>query len=539
MARALAALLGILTCALSGCGEAPGPDEDDAPAAATEAAPAEPEASPPAATPPPPKPEGVFRLVVHSRLTEGAPAPEGFRILRLPPIVADLPTGAQVNRSSVQRGQWRDAPPPGQPLIIDLEPTEEAARDRWKVIALLRNDPHQFLYAHQGYAEAEIGTSPLFALDPAGGELRVDVEVRTPLRVQPVFDGEGPFPPMRFDFRYGPIASEPQRVRGTWPGRGPLPFLLTRYAIGREAELALELDGWPQPRQLGTEETALIDGTTEVPFGRLDPVGPLRLTVGPADGPAWAGAEVLGGFLDAEGLYAFAPFGETDARGVVAQEGVHLDRYHFTARAADGDAILLGWVAHNGDAMESTVQHPPVAERGMPEFPELPEADDWQGEVWSFWGSLLVGRTPVRPGQALTLPHAGEMRHQGVLRRWDAEAETTQVHLYLECEWDGGTWHFHRIPSELEVTPFADVPEIEARLSIQEAFEPGQMFPPPRWQLEPGRAEAVDWFPLRFRGGLTVHGLPEAKYSVGLFGSDPDDASGPAVELATMYRVAD
>lgn len=489
----------------------------------------------------PERAEGAFRLLIESEIGEGASAPTGYRILRLPPRLEDFPPGAQVNRREVQKGSWRPYPSNGQPLIVDLFPTEDVLADRWMVVAYAENDVHGFRYADNGFRRVEVGTSQVFSLAAEGGELALTIEVSAPVLLQPRFpEGESVDGPFSFEFSYGPIAAAPRRIRGDWNGEGPLPFSISRYAIGREGYVSLYQQAWPAETELGPIEFELADGLTEVQMPQPIPNGPLHLSVAEqaADGPtAWANAEVLGGFLGDNGDWELAAAGITDASGKLTIPNAQAGRYHLSARHPDGESVLLGWIATDGSEYEGSIATPPSAETGKLDLLDLPAAEGWEVEVWSFWGALLVGYSKGRPGEALTLPHAGEMRHQALARRYDMENGVTIARLYLECEWHEGAWLFHAAPTSLSIENFTDELGLVLRLHLTDEPEPEQFFPPKVWQVEPGSGETIGHFPVPFRGGLELHGLPEGQYEAGIWGLEP--ATGRMAELATFWPISE
>lgn len=486
--------------------------------------------------------EGVFRLIVRDQRIGGAPAPDGYRVLRLPPLIEDFPPGAQVDRREVAKGVWRPYPGDGVPLIIDLKPTPEALQDRWMVVAYAQNSLHDFRYADNAFRRVELGSSPLFSLDPKGGELALTVEVEAPLQVQPSFDAQSVVQgPYRFEFSYGPIAAAPRVVRGDWSGSGPLPFLISRYALGREGYLTLFQSGWPEEAILGPVEFEIGEGLTLAEMPRPVPSGELLLMVSPraengeVEAP-WVDAQVLGSFRDSQNRWSIREFGKTQADGSVKVERVQAGRYRLSARHPDG-RILLGWIPFDGEPLLSGVSAPPIPETGTLQLTDLPQADDWQVEVWSFWGGLLVGRTQGKPGDSITLPHLGEMRHQALAKRFAPDSGDTLAYLYLECEWHEGKWLFHAAPTEFSIQNFTDDLGLVLRLHLTDDAEPQQNFPPARWQIEAGQAESLDYFPVPFRGGLELHGLPEGRYEAGIWGIEP--STGRVAELATFWPVSE
>jgi hypothetical protein len=491
-----------------------------------------------------PRPEGVYRLIVRDQRLDNAPAPDGYRILRMPPRIEDFPPGAQVDRREVQKGIWRPYPGEGQPLVIDLKPTPEALKDRWMLVAYAQNSLHDFRYADNAFRRVELGTSPQFELDPLGGERELMVEIEAPLQVQPSFDApsevQGPY---RFEFSYGPIAAAPRVVRGDWSGEGPLPFLVSRYALGREGYLSLFQSGWPSEATLGPVEFELGEGITQAQMPRPIPSGPLLLMVAPraqeeggeVEVP-WVDAEVLGSYRNAENRWSFRELGVTRADGSVELERVQAGRYRLSARHPDG-RILLGWIPFDGEPLHSAISAPPIPETGTLALTDLPQADDWQVEVWSFWGGLLVGRTRGAPGAAITLPHLGEMRHQALATRFSPDRGDTLAYLFLECEWHEGAWLFHAAPTEFSIQNFTDDLGLVLRLYLTDDAEPQQNFPPALWQIEAGKPEALDYFPVPFRGGLDMHGLPEGQYEAGIWGIEP--STGRVAELATFWPVSE
>lgn len=483
----------------------------------------------------PPRAEGVFRLLVTAKQAEGAPPPDGYRLLRLPPRLEDFPPGAQVDRREVQKGAWRPYLGPDQAVVIDLEPTDEVAADRWMVVAYAQNDVHQFRFAEANLKMVELGSSEVFQLDPEGGELPLTVEVREPLQLVPSFE-EPVAGPIAFDFQYRPIAASPRTVRGDWNGPGPLPLRLSRYAIGRESQMSLTIDGWPHARTVGPIEVQLQDGINLFDFGFPPRMSPWHLDIGTEENRAsWTNAEVLAGFYDAEGQRQVASAGRSNTQGTLTLPRAFSGRYHLSARAENGD-ILLGWDSHGGEEDRTAIATPPLQETGVMDCVDLPEGE-WQAEVWSFWGPILVGRSTGVPGQPLQLPHAGEMRHQALVRREIVgESAVTEAWIFLECEWHDGKWVFHGAPTRFKVDSFTDEIELELRLSLTDRPEPEQFFPPPQWQVEPGRIESVDHFPVRYRGGLILHGLPEGQYEAGIYGREV--GSNRIAELATFYPVA-
>ena len=229
--------------------------------------------------------------------------------------------------------------------------------------------------------------------------------------------------------------------------------------------------------------------------------------------------------------------GRTAADGKLTIERAQAGRYHLSARHAEDGRVLLGWVATDGSPFEGRIATPPKPETGTLALLELPASEDWQVEIWSFWGALLVGRSQGKPGEAVTLPHAGEMRHQALATRFDAASGVTHAHLYLECEWHQGEWQFHAAPTELEIENFTDELGLVLRLQRTEDPEPEQSFPPRRWQTEPGSGEMLDYFPVSFRGGLALNGLPEGQYEAGIWGLER--SSGRMAELATFWPIAE
>lgn len=526
-------LLGLLLLCACGPGE-------------VEVASPDPEAAPEkhAATEVEPRPEGVYRLIVRDKRIDNAPAPDGYRILRMPPRIENFPPGAQVDRREVQKGVWRPYPGEGQPLIIDLKPSQEVLDDRWMIVAYAQNSLHDFRYADNAFRRVELGTSPQFELDLLGGERELIVEVEAPLRVQPSFDSQSEVQgPYRFEFSYGPIAAAPRFVRGDWSGQGPLPFLISRYALGREGYLSLFQSSWPAETTLGPVEFELGEGTTLARMPRSNPSGPLRLLVQPhataadaADEVPWANATVLGSYRDAQNRWNFRELGLTNSTGIVASERVQAGRYRLSARHPDG-RILLGWLPFDGDQAELAITAPPIPETGTLLLTDLPPAEDWQVEVWSFWGGLLVGRTRGTPGASIALPHLGEMRHQALATRFAPDSGDTLAYLYLECEWHDGSWLFHSAPTEFSIQNFTDDLGLVLRLQLTEDAEPQQTFPPALWQLEAGKPEAFKYFPVPFRGGLEIHGLPEGQYEAGIWGIEP--STGRVAELATFWPVSE
>ena len=489
-------------------------------------------------TTPAPREEGAFRLVITSEMTDGADAPTGYRILRLPPRLEDFPPGAQVNRREVQKGAWRPYPGDGQPLVVDLFPTDDVLNDRWMVVAYAENDVHGFRYADNGFRRVEVGTSEIFSLVAEGGEIELPIEVRPAITLTPRFrDPEEVRGPFGFEFSYGPIAAAPRRIRGTWDGEGALPFSVSRYAIGREGYLTLYQQAWPGETELGPTEIELADGNTHVDLPQPIASGPLHLRVATAEDEAWQGAEVLSGYRGDLGDWEFAKAGLTNAEGMLTVANAQAGRYHLSARHAESGEILLGWIATDGSEYEGRIATPPSPETGKLDFLELPEAEGWEVEVWSFWGALLVGYSKGKPNEDLTLPHAGEMRHQALLRRYDNERGITVARLYLECEWHQGAWHFHAAPTSLSIENFTDDLDLVLRLNLTEDREPEQFFPPSVWQVEPGSSEVLKHFPVPFRGGLELHGLPEGEYEAGIWGLEP--ATGRMAELATFWPVSE
>lgn len=474
-------------------------------------------------------------------MAEGAQAPTGYRILRLPPRIEDFPPGAQVNRREVQKGSWRPYPGDGQALVVDLYPTEDVLADRWMVVAYAENDVHGFRYADNGFRRVEVGTSEVFALDANGGELDLNIAVAAPVLLQPEFPDlasvQGPF---SFEFSYGPIAAAPRRIRGDWSGEGPLPFSISRYAIGREAYLSLFQQAWPAESEIGPVEFELADGITRVEMPQPVASGPLHLTVaamGEGKAEPWAQAEVLGSFRGENGDWEIATAGLSDESGKLAIPNAQAGRYHLSARHSNGESVLLGWIATDGSEYEGRIATPPSAETGTLDLLNLPEAEGWEVEVWSFWGALMVGYSKGRPQKALTLPHAGEMRHQALARRYDPESGGTIAHLYLECEWHEGSWIFHAAPTSLSIENFTDDLGLVLRLNLTDEPEPEQFFPPKVWQVEPGSSETIGHFPVPFRGGLELHGLPEGQYEAGIWGLEP--ATGRMAELATFWPISE
>lgn len=523
-------LLGVLG---AGCGQDPEPTSPEALASSS------PETADTPA-PPPARAEGAYRLVIRAEVPDDVAPPHGYRILRLPPRLEDFPPGAQIDRREVQKGKWREYPGAGQELIIDLEPTADVIEDRWMVVAYRQNDLHGFRYADNGFRRIEVGTSEVFQLSLDGGERELTIPIRSSLRVQPsfAFGGEnaGPF---AFEFGYGPIAASPRRVRGDWSGSGPLPVEVSRYAVGREGFLTLHQAGWPSEVALGPVEMELEDAAvTTVTCPPPIPVGPLAVAVAPREEPSavWGKAEVLGGFRGDGGEWTMAPAGVTDDAGLLTLPDAQEGRYHLSARHEDG-RILLGWVAHNGERTEAPIDIPANEETGRLDLVNLPDAEDWEVQVWSYWGALLVGRRQGKPDADLTLPHIGEMRHVALATRYDAAEEITHAHLYLECEWDGGAWHFHADPTVFEIDSFTDELGLVLRLLRPDDPEPEQYFPPRAWQVEPGQSATLDHFPVSFRGGLTLFGLPEGQYEAGIWGVEP--ATGRMAELATFWPVAE
>jgi hypothetical protein len=481
-------------------------------------------------------------LIVRDQRIGDAPAPDGYRILRMPPRIEDFPPGAQVDRREVAKGVWRPYPGPEQPLIIDLKPTPEAVQDRWMIVAYAQNSLHDFRYADNAFRRVELGTSPQFELDPLGGERELLVEVEAPLQVQPSFDSasevQGPY---RFEFSYGPIAAPPRAVRSDWSGEGPLPFLISRYALGREGYLTLFQAGWPDEAVLGPVEFELAEGTTLAQMPRPIPSGRIQLTVSPrvqngeVEAP-WADAQVLGSYRDSLNRWSFREFGFTGPGGSVERDRVQAGRYRLSARHPDG-RILLGWIPFDGDPLTSAISAPPMPETGLLTLSDLPPAEDWQVEVWSFWGGLLVGQTRGTPGESITLPHVGEMRHQALATRFAPDSGDTIAYLYLECEWHEGSWLFHAAPTEFSIQNFTDDLGLVLRLQLTEDAEPHQNFPPARWQIEAGKSDALDHFPIPFRGGLEVHGMHEGQYEAGIWGIEP--STGRVAELATFWPVSE
>lgn len=523
--------VGWIVLLLAACGQGAEPTESQGSSSAGDSASA-------AASVPAERPEGAFRLTITAELSEGASAPSGYRILRLPPRLEDFPPGAQVNRREVQKGAWRPYPGDGQPLIVDLFPTEDVLQDRWMVVAYAENDVHGFRYADNGFRRVEIGTSQTFALEAEGGAIDLPIEISPAVALVPQFrDPEEVRGPFGFEFSYGPIAAAPRRIRGTWDGEGALPFLVSRYAIGREGYLSLYQNAWPGETELGPTEFELMDGETQIRMPQPIASGPLHLQVGPPEGEPWQDAEVLGGFRGDFGDWEMAEAGRTDAQGKLTVPNAQAGRYHLSARHAESGEVLLGWIATDGSEYEGRIATPPSPETGKLDLLDLPEADGWEVEVWSFWGALLVGYSKGKPDENLTLPHAGEMRHQALVRRYDNGRGITEARLYLECEWHEGAWHFHAAPTSLSIENFTDELGLVLRLNLTEDREPEQFFPPSRWQVEPGSAEVLEHFPVPFRGGLELHGLPEGEYEAGIWGLEP--STGRMAELATFWPVSE
>ncbi len=526
--------LGLLLLCACGPGESEGTTLDSGTSSKQEPAAVQAEVTP--------RPDGVYRLIVRDQRIGDAPAPDGYRILRMPPRIEDFPPGAQVDRREVAKGVWRPYPGPEQPLIIDLKPTPEAVQDRWMIVAYAQNSLHDFRYADNAFRRVELGTSPQFELDPLGGERELLVEVEAPLQVQPSFDSasevQGPY---RFEFSYGPIAAPPRAVRSDWSGEGPLPFLISRYALGREGYLTLFQAGWPDEAVLGPVEFELAEGTTLAQMPRPIPSGRIQLTVSPrvqngeVEAP-WADAQVLGSYRDSLNRWSFREFGFTGPGGSVERDRVQAGRYRLSARHPDG-RILLGWIPFDGDPLTSAISAPPMPETGLLTLSDLPPAEDWQVEVWSFWGGLLVGQTRGTPGESITLPHVGEMRHQALATRFAPDSGDTIAYLYLECEWHEGSWLFHAAPTEFSIQNFTDDLGLVLRLQLTEDAEPHQNFPPARWQIEAGKSDALDHFPIPFRGGLEVHGMHEGQYEAGIWGIEP--STGRVAELATFWPVSE
>ncbi|MCH2101587.1 MAG: hypothetical protein MK209_06665 [Planctomycetes bacterium] len=523
--------LGSITLLLAACGQGTDPTGIQVTGSARS-----PQTSIPPATPE--RPAGAFRLTITADLSEEANAPAGYRILRLPPRLEDLPTGVQVNRREVQKGAWRSYPKNGQPLIVDLFPTDDVLDDRWMVVAYAENDVHGFRYADNDFRRVEVGTSKIFALQAEGGELALSIEVRPAISLIPRFrDEEAIEGPFGFEFSYGPIASAPRRIRGTWSGDGNLPFLISRYAIGRHGYVSLFQHAWPSETELGPVGFVLTGSPTEINLPQPESSGPLHLQVYSPTGETCTEAIVLGGFIGKNGEWEMTEAGRTNAQARLTIPNAQAGRYHLSARLSESDKVLLGWIATDGSEYEGRIATPPSLETGKLDLLDLPESKGWEVEVWSFWGALMVGHSKGRPGEDLTLPHAGEMRHQALARRWDKERGITEAHLYLECEWHEGAWHFHAAPTLLSIENFTDELGLVLRLNRTEDREPEQFFPPKAWQVEPGGAETTDYFPIPFRGGLELQGLPEGQYEAGIWGLEP--TTERMAELATFWPVSE
>jgi len=527
----------LLLCGACGSGEAEG-EGTQALGSEPGAAPvtSDQEASPTPAPAIPPVAAGEFRVWIESELAEGASAPDGFRILRLPPRLEDSPTGAQVARREVLKGRWRDAPTHGEPIFVDLKPSDDVANFRWMVVAYAQNDLRQFPFAHEGYRLVELGTSPVFSIAVEGGEHKAVVQIEPALRAQPRFSSGAVQEALKFDFVYGPIADRPREIRGTWPGEGPLPFLLSRYARGREGYLTLVRDAWPHPESFGPIEFELNEGNTYIDFPAFAPAEPLEVLVQPADAStAWQNAEIVAGYLTDEALPGISLFGQSDSSGRAVQTGALSGRYHLTARDEQSGDILLGWAAHGSELDSVRIAQRPLPTTGRMHLQDLPEGD-WDVTVYSFWGALQVARTPVTAESEGTLPHTGEMKHFAVAQRFHEQEEHTEIIIFLECEWAGDHWHFMAEPTVCEVAAYLQGDDLAMHLIVGQFPEPEQFFPAPHWQVEAGRAETVPYFPLRFKDGAVIRGLAEGDYEATVWG--PAKTGGKAEELATFYPQA-
>jgi len=536
--------------------------------------------------PAPADPPPVFDLVVDLESPSAAelagpdpysatdvPTATGWRILRGPKDLAELPTAAWIERPQVQRGKLRNWPTNKDQTTVRLYPTADVEQYHWRVVVYATNDMSSFRVATEAFRHIAIGASELFEIPPTGGEAQLKIKLMPAIRVIPQFasgavakDSE-----IQFVFSYGPHGRPPRYARGSWDGQNALSLRLSPFAKNRPASLEMVWDSSPAPYLIGPMEFTLSSWNQVLPLDALPSTGTLTAKL-----PAPANWSPAVGYRDQEGEFGIFVPGTDAAAEAQAEETTPrvTDAFAFS-NLRYGEYFLLESNAALGEAIPhrarielNTPQDQVALKRVQQQKTFEFKLNGWAPKnidgvrcwVRAMWGPYLWQRVDVDLSQAsfvfspvdedadqpvdemaggictvnVELPCGDGFHYQVLSKSLDSDGETTVYHWFGNATAAGEQLSFTVQPNYFEVDGYQDDVPYTLRL-LRDPHGPG--FPPKLWMNQPMMPSALEYLPLPFTNTLRVHGMPEGGYEAAIWGLDRD--SGEVEELSYHYPYSD